>query len=658
MKEQMGYISKVILLISVVLLQACGSDNEAAFTISADVNEVSFSNEFLQESTETVAIQVNFTGEGLLVGFAPDTTPVGWLEYRSENVTATSATIYLDVINGEFLLADTYSTKIRIAVSNDDASNFAFHDIDVSLLIWNLAVDTQKLKYNGTFGDASIAAQPISLTSETNEWTASVDVDWLSLDATSGTGDASIVVTPDISSFTAPGLQQGNIILTEVTSGDSKSIPVELALDNVYLFAERPTVSLVSTAAHAALETTLAISHNGQAANWQASTEANWLTVTAIDGNKLQIVADPNTAPLNETSSAQVVIAAETNSQVISETINVSFYNSELTVENTVLSPLDINDNEMVSSPDKPQFYVAVGNQLVTYHQYTGESLSSVTVSPEGTLLEQLIVHPQGEYLLAKATESVTVDEETTEVVHRYKISLTDNTVSEIADFDIVYEPTDIVRLSGRYFVVTETLEFADENLQVLFWDGENAYFSTEIDVASQANTLFALDNNSVSIKRYLPQVNDFGDDRITMSQTHEYHPELLPDGEPIFDFFVSNDEKNIYAVSDTSEWLSFDGESFIDNGLLETNENVVTLFLEKNNNSQPNYLRINTSNALGFYLDLYDSEQTVTSTILTQGSQPTSIKLSGDDQRLIINVDNSDDPDVDSQIELVTLSD
>jgi len=657
MKEQMGYISKVMLFITVVLLQACGSDNEAAFTISADVNKVSFSNEFLQESTETVAIQVNFTGEGLLVGYAPATDPVAWLEYRSENVTANSATIYLDVINGERLFADSYSTKIRLAVSNDDASNFAYHDIDVSLLIWNLAVDTQKVKYNGTFGDANIAAQTFSISSESNEWTASADVDWLSLDVTSGTGDASIVLTPDISSFEAPGLQQGNIILTEVTTGDSKSIPVELALDNVYLFAERPAVSLVSTAANSALETTIAISSNGQTVNWQASTEASWLTVTAMEGNKLQITADPNSAPLNETSSAQVVVAAEQDSHVISETINVSFYNSDLTVENTVLSPLAINDNEIVSSPLKPQFYLAVDNQLITYHQYTGEALSSLMVSPEGTLLEQLIMHPQGDYLLAKATETVTVDEETTEVVHRYKIDLTDNTFSEIIDFDIAYEPTDIVRLSGRYYVVTQTLEFADENLQVLFWDAENAYFTTEIDMATQANSLFALDNNSVSIKRYVPQINDFGDDKIITNQTHDYHPELLPDGEPIYDFFVSNDERNIYALSDTSEWLSFDGETFIDNGLLETNENVVTLFLEKNNDSQPNYLRINTSNVFGFYLDIYDSQQTLTSTTLTQGSQPSSIKLSGDNQRLIINVDRSNNPEVDSQVELVTLS-
>ena len=660
MKEQMRYLYKIVLVIMVVMLQACGgSGDKTVFSISADITQANFSNEFLQASTDTIAIQVNFKGDGVLVGFAPETAPVPWLEYRSENVTENSATIYLDVINAQFLPADNYTTKIRIATSNDDASKFDFHDVDVSLLVWNLTVDKQKVNYNGTFGDAAIPAQTIAITSESNEWTASTDVNWLSLDVKSGTGDGVIMVTPDISAFAASGLQQGNIILTETTTGDSKLIPVDLALDNVYLYAERSAISLTSTATISALGATVAIDNNGElAVSWQASTQANWLTVTPIEGNKLQISADPSIAPLNANSSAEVIISTSQETAVINDTIKVNFYNTDLAVENKVLAPLAINSNEMVASPLSPVFYVGIGNQLLTYHQYTGAIEATLVVSPENTVLEQFIIHPNGDYLLAKALETITAeDETTTEVVHRYKINLLDNSFTEILDFDISFEPTDIVRLSGRYFVVTQTLEFADENLQRLFWDIPNAYFASEIDVAAQANTLFALDNNAVSFKRYTPQVNDFGDDQISLTLTHEYHPESLVEGQFIRDFIVANDEKNIYAISETSEWISFDGETFIDNGLLEVDENVVTLFLEKNNASQANYLRINITSPLGFYLAVYDDQQAISSTVLTQGKQPSSIKLSGDDQRLLINVDSSNDPEVDSQLELVTLS-
>ena len=660
MKEPMCQLYKALLLLIVIMLQACGgSDNEVVLSISADLNEAHFTNEILQESTSTIAIEVNFVGEGLLVGYAPDETPVGWLEYRTENVTDTSATIYIDVVNAQLYAADTYTTTLRLATSNEDLTQFSSHDIEVSLLVWELAVDTQKVKYNGTFGVENLPSQRITVASEISQWTATTDVDWLSLDITSGSGETEIEVTPDITSFTSPGLQQGNIVLTEIASGDTKLVPVELALDNIYMLAEHPSISLTSTSAISALERVITISNNSaQTIEWLASTEANWLTLTPINNTQLIITADPATAPMNASSLAQVIIAASEKSGVVSEAINVNFYNSDLVVENTVLESLEINSNEMLPSPLFPKFYVAVDNQLKTYHQYTGTLESTLTVSPENTVLEQLIMHPAGDYLLAKAVETVInpEDETTSELVHRYKVNLADNIITEIVDSNVLSEPTDIVRLSGRYFVITQVLEFADENLQVLFWDGANAFLASEIDIAAQKNTLFALDYDAASIKRYMPEVNDFGDDKISVSLTHEYRPRLLPEGKRIIDFMVSDDEQNIYAISESSEWISFDGDDFVDNGLLEASTSVVTLFLEKNNAGNPNYLRFNGSNALGFYLATYGENQNVTSTTYTQGRLPTRIKLSADAQRLFINVDASTDETLESQVEVVTI--
>lgn len=660
MKEPMCQLYKALLLLTVIMLQACGgSDNEVVLSISADLNEAHFTNEILQESTSTIAIEVNFVGEGLLVGYAPDATPVGWLEYRTENVTDTSATIYIDVVNAQLYAADTYTTTLRLATSNEDLTQFSSHDIEVSLLVWELAVDTQKVKYNGTFGVENLPSQRITIASEVSEWTATTDVDWLSLDITSGSGETEIEVTPDITSFTSPGLQQGNIVLTEIASGDTKLVPVELALDNIYMLAEQPSISLASTSAISALERVITISNNSaQTIEWLASTEANWLTLTPINNTQLMITADPAAAPMNVSSLAQVTIAASEKTGVVSETINVNFYNSDLVVENTVLESLEINSNEILPSPLFPKFYVAVDNQLKTYHQYTGTLESTLTVSTENTVLEQLIMHPAGDYLLAKAVETVInpEDETTSELVHRYKVNLADNIITEIVDSNVLSEPTDIVRLLGRYFVITQVLEFADENLQVLFWDGANAFLASEIDVAAQKNTLFALDYDAASIKRYMPEVNDFGDDKISVSLTHEYRPGLLPEGKRIIDFMVSDDEQNIYAISESSEWISFDGDDFVDNGLLEASTSVVTLFLEKNSAGNPNYLRFDGSNALGFYLATYGENQNVTSTTYTQGRLPTRIKLSADAQRLIMNVDASTDETLESQVEVVTI--
>lgn len=653
------FFIKGFLLVSIAFLQACGgSSDEKIYTISTDISNASFSNEIFQQSTQSIAVQVTFEGDGILVGFPPEQDPVPWLAYRAENVTDNSATIFIEVINEERLRADTYASKLRIAVSNDNGEKFASKDIDVSLLVWQLTPTTAKLNYSATLGDASVASQQFDIISENNQWAASSDVDWLSLDVTSGTGNGTITVTANTQEFIASGIKQGNIILTEVTSGDSKVLPVDLALDNIYYQADTPVIALTKTTNIEALEKTLNISNNSEHVYpWQASTEADWLTLTIIDDNKLHITADSSLTQTNAVNTAEIIITSIDENAVYSENVIVNFYHSDLVVENKIIEPTSIDDGAIVTSPALPVFYTAAENTLRKYHQYTGELENTLIVSPEGTLLEQLIIHPRGDYILAKALETIPNDDETTtEVVHRYRINLADNTITELLDADILYEPTDIVRLSSRYFVITQTLEYANEALQVQFWDSANAYFASDIDVAKQRNNIFALNYSTATINRYTTQVNDFGEQSILTTLTHEYRPESLADDQFINNFVIADDEKHLYTISETTEWSTFDGTSFIDQGLLEATAGIVTLQLEKNQSNQPHFLRINTTNLDGFYVDIYDEQQNISATIQTEGNQPSSMKISSDGQRLILNA-NAADPLVTDRIELVTLT-
>ena len=63
----------LVILFSSLFLQACGGSNEKApvFSVSASHSSVAFTNEFLQEETHTIAVDVTFDGGGLLLGFAP-----------------------------------------------------------------------------------------------------------------------------------------------------------------------------------------------------------------------------------------------------------------------------------------------------------------------------------------------------------------------------------------------------------------------------------------------------------------------------------------------------------------------------------------------------------------------------------------------------------
>ena len=657
MKELLKNLNSIIwVLTASILLTACGgsSDDSNKYSISADISSVEFSNEVLQESGDTIEVKVTFVGDGLLLGFAPDAQPAAWLNYRTDEVTENSAVIHIDVVNEALIAPALYTTKLRLSTGDTTNTNLVHHDIDVSLLVWQLTPDTNLVSFGGTFGEESIASQTFELISENNEWSLSTNVDWLTLEPNTGTGNATITVTPNITDFSAPGLNEANITITETTQGDTKDLPVELGLDNVYLYADKASLAFSSTANVKATERIIHINSNSPTSvSWQASSDMPWLAVSRIDEtNQVKVSVDPSLAEDNALSNGNITISAtDAESIVIADNIEVSLYKNEALTENKALEELTVNNNAMVNAPGKPYFYLGINNELRIYHQYTAELLSTLVVSPEETLLEQLIIHPEGHMLLAKADETITTGEDDegnpiTEVVtHRYQINLDELTVTELADTTIAYEPTDFVHFAGRYYVVTQTLEYADENLQRLFWDGANAYFARGIDIAEQTGALYALDGSNSTFKRYLAKVNDFTTGKISTELSHEYKPELLGEEDAVTSFITTNTDTGIYAISPTSEWISFDGEIFTDNGLLETGEDITTLTLDKSENGRAHYIKFDPT--LGFLVDIFDEQQQLATQISTGGNQPTSVDISADDKRMVIDAGNNDNVEV-----------
>jgi hypothetical protein len=636
-----------------LLLSACGgSDKTKIYTINADVSNISFSNEIITEFDHSITVNVTFDGDGLLVGYAPDSSPVNWLNFRTENLTANTATIHIDLTQADQINVGEYLTKLRFSTGElaDNSTTLVHHDIDVSLLIWQANIDTELVSFRGTFGDTTIPNQTIDITSESNEWELTTDVDWITFDISSGTGDATVTITPTINSFTTAQLSSGHITLKEVTTGDTKIIPVEIGLDNQYLYTSQASLAFTSTLNISALEHTIKVNTNSAVAiNWQATTSATWLTLSKLENDYLNVSVDLSAAPSGDLSNSDITISAVDNDVIISRTLPVSLFQSTDQTDTQIITDVTVNDGTMVAAPNMPYFYVGSTNELQVYQQYSGELLQSVTIAPENTLLEQFIVHPDGSKLLAKGVETITnEDDTTTEVIHRYSINLNDYTFAEIIEPTIEFEPIRYVQFSGRYFIVTQTLEYADENLQRLFWDRENIFFTSAIDQASETGALYALESQIATFHRYTAQINDFTEDKIIATLTHEYRPELLAEDDRVSSFIVNNNETSIYAISPTSEHISFDGTIFTDNGLLTQTEGSVTLLIEKSINNMAHYLRFVAAN--GFFVNVYNEQAELTSTISTGGQQPTSIDISADDKRLLVNASGG------TQIEMVTL--
>lgn len=184
--------------------------------------------------------------------------------------------------------------------------------------------------------------------------------------------------------------------------------------------------------------------------------------------------------------------------------------------------------------------------------------------------------------------------------------------------------------------------------MQLLFREPNLTFLAANIDQANETGALYTLDSSTTPIKRYTAQINDFTQDKIIATLSHEYRPELLAEDDQISDFVVNNNESIIYAISPTSEHISFDGTVFTDNGLLPQTEGVITIAVDKSKNNFAHYVRFDS--AIGFLVNVYNEQAELTSTFNTGGQQPTSIDISADDKRLLVNATNS------TQVEMITL--
>ncbi|MBO9489183.1 BACON domain-containing protein [Endozoicomonas sp. G2_1] len=640
--NKQGYLFSLFLLV-VLLVSGCGgsSDNNPRFSISTNVSELKFSNQVLNRSDDSFSVNVSFQGEGLLVGFAPGADVVPWLEFSLENTTDNSATLKVDVINEERIAPGSFNTVVRLSTGSVAQNTFEHQDIDVSLLVWQLTPNTNLVSFGETFGATSIASQSFELTSVSdNQWQLSSDLPWLSFDASSGTGTSTVTVNVDLSGITAPGLSQGNITITEVTSGDTRLLPVELGLDNLYLYAEQAHVGLVNTANVSELSRQVAIlSNNLTDFTWQAQTDADWLTLTqSSDGQFLTITADPSSAEINSLNRATITLTSSDITNVQAQNIDVHFYHSDQSSSAIRQQGLTINTNTLVTAPDQPIVYLATGNKLQSYHLYTGTQVSDIAVAPENTTLTNLIVHPNGQLMLAQATETVTdADGNEQTELRRYQINLSDNSVTTLDNSEVTLQaaPFTFVNIKGRYFVVTQALELGNENLERLFVNFEDTFGTNSADVSAQNNVFYALQNATSQLRRYSTAVNDFTTiNKVGLTFIDQYRPETLGENDNITSFFVNNAETDVYLQSPTSNRLSYDGTTFTDLGLLELDtDRFVSLLFSPDSSKQARYARFDRTQ--GFLLDSYDQQANLASRFLLGTRQPLFMALAQDQQRV-----------------------
>lgn len=184
------------------------------------------------------------------------------------------------VLNGEIILRTT--------------DNVVEKRIKVSQSAKTIDIGTTSLSFG-----YSEESQTFSITTD-GQWTASCDADWITLDKTSGSGNATIIVKTKENMATS---NRNGIITLNVVD---KVFKIEVHQESKYLNISSDAFHFTSQVGH----TTVAISSN---TNWNARVKdkPNWLIVTPSSGSKnadITIGVSENNTPAQRTGVVEVEI--------------------------------------------------------------------------------------------------------------------------------------------------------------------------------------------------------------------------------------------------------------------------------------------------------------------------------------------------------------
>ena len=368
-----------------------------------------------------------------------------------------------------------------------------------------------------------------------------------------------------------------SISIYDPVSGTTKVITVELAVDAIRLTSNIPALAFNSLATEQTLIHTVDILSNSESnITWQATTDVDWLSLSADNvNNTLTITGIPGNIATDGVHNAVITISPTTAESALAGSIKVSFNKGASDGADVDIADITYNTSGIVLDPMRPYVYIATGDKINTYHVITGALVNTTTSPLVDVDLTNLVVHPDGSMLLASNNETY-LDEDDVEQtrVNHYRFDLNTYLFSQIdsENISIEYRPLMIKMVAGAPVVITQTLEYADLNLVRQFWDQENAAFVSTIAQASSTDMFMTYKQSTTSLERFALNYNAYASVMVTVTQQPSYVNTAFTS---LTKFALSHDGNTIYTANNSSEWSSFDGTSYTDNGLLQGNANV-----------------------------------------------------------------------------------
>lgn len=289
----MPLLKHVLLLLVALMLSACGGGGEEAkSTISLSTSKADFQQQLNAPLVAPVIVDVQFSGDGIVVGYPPNVPEASWLSIRVLSNTQTTARVEL-ALNTNSQLGNL-NTTVRFVTGKQDGSNLTFVDLPVSAEVYTpFTVSAPSLDFTQIIGDEPNtkpkAGFALNIGGAKANWTITANVDWLTVSKTSGVGPASVQLTVQKNA----GSGNGIITISDALSKQSRDITVRVDRQQNKLVAstlpQALTVTPTTSPAQAVTTLTLTDSVNSTVPNlslpWTLKqSSAPWLKVDKTQG--------------------------------------------------------------------------------------------------------------------------------------------------------------------------------------------------------------------------------------------------------------------------------------------------------------------------------------------------------------------------------------
>ena len=471
--------------------------------------------------------------------------------------------IYLDTSSG------TGSMELGVGVNPDLASigtnlgTITIHDaiaprsksIEVSLELGDIFAKQgeESVGFNIIEGDTSPANQLISLTGQNISWTAIVSDPWITLQSLSGVSPVELSVGVDSTSL-SEGEYQGQITFSDDNFGQEIIVELKLVVEPRRLDLSDIGVGFAKTPSISSLSRDIIVSENlGVAVNWNATSNAPWLTVSPSGQTAgiLTLTANANGLAANQFHKALVTVSSDEPTIDDNKFIDVSLW-----VGNTDPDPVfDINYPalEIIGDAVNPLFYAHDGGpDIQVYNYFTGQSVG--VIQNIGDNLGAMSVSQDGKTLYVHRTAPQ-------EIV---AVNLSDNSVQPGWPVDQMYH-MDVGHIGGKALIFTSAGQVLDGITGRVFQANfSNQFYSASntIDVSRDGTKMCAMNRGLSPYSIYCFRANfiNVGMGTINLDYIGDVFHGAGSNGR---DVALSNDGSKIYAAGGAPYGFNvFDGET------------------------------------------------------------------------------------------------